>query len=233
MSNIKLPSPDPLTAAEVRSLVAAFGGARPLADAIGSTHEEVAAWTAHGVRNGVTAMCLRFVRREIRRAPKPPTDGVCLLCGQGAHRVVVPQISLCNTCLFTPETIVGELGLTMQRGASSVSMTSTIPFQKPLHATLSRQRKPAGDVEIGDEDFDAGVRIETDDYEALFDCLQSRRRRILAFHITRYAKLTINVNEVHAVRSFLRLPEHLPALVAVLAWSLANERPKAPWTEAP
>jgi len=114
-----------------------------------------------------------------------------------------------------------------RHSSKCVSIQVNQPFERPLHARFRRQwANDRPDPEVGDDDFDAMVYIETDDYEALFDVMQHLGRRQLVYEFTRGVDLMINVDEVEftetpAPMARLNNPE---AWLLVLAWSLVHEK---------
>lgn len=235
---MKLPNTTPVPPSLVAQIVDVTGRAE-LANSLDVTEAQIIEWMNTGTPSGPISAVLRYLAEHVQIPTS--VDEQCVLCARRASEVVA-FTPVCTTCCDVTDERVRPLGmgywerriLDVPDGVRSyVGISAMRAFERPMLVTFSRQ--PPGvrkeDPEIGDEVFDKEVWIETDDYEAVFDTFQHRRRRQLVYNITRSGSLKIDVNDLvyNYTSSTLYVPRpELPISMVLLAWSLLHETSN-PW----
>lgn len=198
--------------------------------------ETVEAWKKAGVPDGPHAALLRQIARLNGISLIAQDSQRCLLCPRPAA-YSLRSSRVCSDCAQHPRRAARAHRFDTKEGENEYGLPWFAvvgpSFEFPVTATLSRQGwRPFGsrDPEVGDDDFDDSIHIETDDYEALFDTFQHQRRRELAKDIAESTTLELNVNQLICVMpvSFPRDSQEartrIELFVVLLAWSLANEK---------
>lgn len=190
------------------------------ATAFGVSEDVVKQWRGTGVEQGPVAGCLRYFAR-LNRIDSDYTSGACVLCaGDGVFMVC--ETPLCNRCFSDPGTAAEQAGYQFVEDPRYIMIDVGLPFELPLHATFSAQYGHAKDPEVGDDEFDADVQIETPDYEMLFDMFQLQRRRDLTQALVKRGRIKVDVDDI----SFFPdggLTNEIRQQLVLLAWSLAVE----------
>lgn len=229
---MKWPDQSPVPAAAVRHLLESVNTSE-FVQRFNITMAQLTKWRAEGVPPGPYSGLVRAFSRDnaIALTAAGAVGERCVLCEATAD-MEFAGTPLCRYCESHAQHAGERIGFRFASGQmdhrSWIGVGSPTSFEFPFAAKLKRQSgtwftKP--DPEVGHPEFDDAVRIDTEDYEALFDTFQHPRRRVLAQGIAQAAELQINVDGVFAIYPFNR-PIHHERLVLsllLLAWSLAHE----------